>query len=580
MGFRDRLLNVGRNLAGVAGDALMGWAEDDGFWKAEDGSRGQALDEESDERAPGGSAEDTPENAPPPQEPAKDDPKALFWDPFSVIEQLGYKDRPSAVTYGTLKAISWKMPIVQTIIKTRTNQVAMFAKPSKDRYDMGFKFHPRGEPNKELSPGERKWADQMETIIMRTGVTDNPRGRDSFETFTKKFMKDSLLFDQGTFEIVPNAKGQPAEWYATDSSSMRLADSASTYLDEDILDATRYVQIYDGMVVTEYTQAELCFGVRNPSTDMRLYGYGTSELEMLINVVTSLLWAWEYNQRAFSQGSAAKGILNFKGAIPDKQLRAFRRHWYQMLSGVENAWRTPITNADELQWIALQNTNREMEYSAWFDFLIKVTCAMFDMDPVEINFKYGNTGQKNAMQDQHNRDKINESRDRGLRPLLRYFAACMNRYIIWPINEGMELGFVGLDAQTKDEVASLNQKRVKTSYTVNELRAEDGLEPLEHGDIILDPVYQQASQAAQQQDMMGEDGQDQGEGEEDDDEEFDFESMLEDEGDDSGNGGDDKPAEPAKPPQGSKPGMKKSRQGKKVQKTSGRRSRRVVDVYL
>jgi len=514
MGIRDRLWSVGRNVIGVTGDVLSGWAEDEAFWIKADNNKN--MDPESDERAPGGTKEDTPESAPPPQEPAEDDPKSLFWDPFSIIEQLGYKDKPSNVTYGTLKAIVWKVPIVQAIIKTRINQMASFCTPSRDRYDMGFKFIKRGQPKEELSPAERKWAEQMETIILRTGVTDNPRGRDSFETFTRKFMRDSMIFDQGTFEIVPNRKDQPAEWYAIDSSTIRLADSASTYLNEDMVEATRYVQIYDGMVITEYTQEELCFGVRNPSTDMRLYGYGTSELEMLMNVVTALLWSWEYNQRAFSQGSAAKGILNFKGTVPDKQLKAFRRHWYQMLSGVENAWRTPITNADEIQWVTLQNTNREMEYSAWFDFLIKVACGLFDMDPIEINFKYGNTGQRSAMQDQHNRDKIAESRERGLRPLLRYFSACLNRHIIWPLNEGMELVFIGLDSQTKDEVSSLNQKRVKTTHTVNELRAEDGLEPLEDGDIILDPTYLQNKQqaaAAAEGGMPGEEGE---EGEEDD----------------------------------------------------------------
>ena len=484
---------------------------------------------ESQQRGPGGASEDDPRVAPPPTEKATQDPKTLYWDPFSIIEQLGYKDRPSNVTYGTLRAIRYKVPIVQAVIDTRVSQVATFAaKPSYDRYDMGFQFHRRGDPKAELSPAERRWAEQMNTVMLRTGVTDNPRGRPSFETFAKQFMLDSLTFDQACMEVVPNRLGQPAEWYAVDGSSIRLADSASAYLNEDDKNATRYVQIYDGMIITEYTQEELCFGIRNPTTDMRLYGYGTSELEKLMNVMTSLLWSWEYNQRAFSQGSSQKGILNFKGPVPDNQLKAFRRHWYQMMSGVENAWRTPITNADELQWIAMHMSNKDMEYSDWFDFLIKVTCAMYAMDPIEVNFKYGNTGQTQSMQDTHNKDKITESRERGLRPLLRFFADCLNRHVIWPINENMELAFVGLDALTRDEATKINKSKVETSHTVNEIRAEDNLDPIEGGDVILNPVFAQMRQAAVAEAQAEQDAEPGGGGEDD----ADFKKLLAENSDD------------------------------------------------
>jgi hypothetical protein len=302
--------------------------------------------------------------------------------------------------------------------------------------------------------------------------------------------------------VVPNRRGEPAEWYAVDASTIRLADSARAYIEEDLDNETRYVQIYDSLIVNEYTHEELCFGVRNPKTDIKLHGYGTSELEMLIQVITALLFAWQYNQNFFTQGSAQKGILNFKGTIPEAQMRAFRRHWYQMLSGVENSWRTPITNAEELQWISMQSNNRDMEFNAWMDFQIKLACAMYSMDPIELNFKYGAVGQKQSMNEGNNKEKITESKERGLRPLLRFLSNCINSHIVWPINENFEFQFVGLDALTRQDVADLNQKRGKTSVTVNELRAEDDQSPIEGGDIILDPTFLQGIQAKQQQEQM------------------------------------------------------------------------------
>jgi hypothetical protein len=452
----------------------------------------------------------------------------------------------------------WKTPVIQAIIQTRVNQIAAFSTPQHDRYQMGFRLKLR-DSNKEPTKQDKIWMEQGESLIMRTGVTNNPRGRDSFETFLRKLAFDTLVFDQMTFEVVPSREGMPCEWYAVDASTMRIADSATTYMDEDDTKAVRYVQIYDGMIIAEYTQEELCFGVRNPRTDIRLYGYGVSELEMLINCITALLWSWEYNQKFFSQGTAPKGLLNFKGAVPEKQLKSFRRHWYQMLAGVENAWRTPITNADELQWINMQNTNRDMEFSAWMDFLIKVGCSMYLMDPVEVNFKYGNTGQRGGLQEANNKEKIVESKERGLRPLLRFIAQSMNQNIIWPMNEDFEFAFVGLDAKTQDDIANLNQKRVKTMMTVDELRAEDDLEPLPDGkgEIILDPTwlqFVQGKEAAEQGEEPGGFGAPGAEGDQGGDEEgktygdVDFESLLaEAEGDEDEEEGNEKAKKSMRP---------------------------------
>lgn len=490
MGFRDNikgLASTALDIAGVVVDVAK-----DSLVKAET---------EGPEAGPGGTDADSAKKNPVPTQKADQDPQSLMWDPFSIIEQLGYKDRPSQMTYYTLKSMVWRTPVVHAVIQTRINQIASFAKPQHDRYQVGFRLKLR-DSEKEPTRIERQWMRQMEALVIRTGVTDNPRGRDNFETFLRKISWDTLVLDQLNFEVVPNRKGTPAEWYAVDASTIRLADSASTYMDEDMTDAVRFVQIYDGQVIAEFTQEEMCFAVRNPRTDIRVFGYGTSELEMLISTVTSLLWAWEYNQRFFSQGSAAKGILNFKGAIPQTMLQQFRRQWYQMISGVENAWRTPVTNAEDLQWINMQQSSRDMEYNAWMDFLIKVACSMYQMDPIEVNFKYGNTGQRTGLQEGNNKEKVTESKERGLRPLLRFIAEQMNQSIIWPINEAFEFDFVGLDALTRDQMADLNKKRVQTVMTVDEIRAEDDKPPLPDGkgECILDSNWLQFSQ---QKDGLG-----------------------------------------------------------------------------
>ena len=70
---------------------------------------------------------------------ADNDPKSIFFDPYSIVEQFGYKDRPSSITYATLWNIFCKLPIVQAIVFLRMNQVAAFATPQQDKFSLGFR---------------------------------------------------------------------------------------------------------------------------------------------------------------------------------------------------------------------------------------------------------------------------------------------------------------------------------------------------------------------------------------------------------------------------------------------------------
>jgi hypothetical protein len=441
-------------------------------------------------------------------EPAKEDPKALLYDPFAIIDQLGYKDRPSGITYYTLAEMVRRVPVISGIVQTRINQVANFAVLQPDDREPGFRIALR-DKDKNATKKEKQRADDISRWLLNTG-SSQALGKDTFEVFLRKLVRDSLTYDQATFEVVPNRKGEPADFYAVDAATIRIADLPPGAEIKDDPNRARYVQIYDDVVIAEFAIQELCFGIRNPRTGIRLNGYGFSELEMLISTITAMLWAFEYNRRFFSQGSATKGVLNFKGSIPDAKLDSFRRHWYAMINGVQNAWRTPITNAEELQWINLHASNRDMEFSAFFDFLIKVACGVFQFDPTEINFVYGNAGQTSQMFQAPGEQRIKSSKDRGLRPILRSVATWLNRYLIWPIEPDMEIQFIGINPKDASEVIDQEKKQVTYLMTIDELRAESDLAPLPDGkgECILDSTWlqyaQQKDAAAQQEEGGGE----------------------------------------------------------------------------
>jgi Phage portal protein len=442
------------------------------------------------------------QRTPMPPTPTNEDPRGLLWDPFALIDQLGYRDKPSGLTYSTLREMAVRVPQYTAIVQTRVTQVKSFGQRQRDPYEPGFGITLR-DPKKRPSKAELRYAWDMEDWLLHTGSVTN-FSRDSFKIFLSKLVRDALNLDQATFEIQHNRQGKPWAFYAMDGGSMRLADTPIS----DIFDpqAVRYVQVYDEMVIGEYLPHQLCFGVRNPRTDLRVNGYGFSELEMLINVVTASLWAFEYNKRAFSQGANAKGLLNFKGTVPDEKVEDFRRRWQMMVQGVGNAHRTPMINVDEVQWVDLNRTNAEMEYGAWMDWLMKITCAVCQFDPAEANFNYGNAGQQSQMFSSPVGEKLQGSKDRGLRPLLDDIADWLNHYLIWPLNPDFEFQFLGLSGKTAKDAVELAQTETKFKKTVNEIRAEDDLPPLEDGDVILDPSYIQAQGQRKQMEAMQQQG--------------------------------------------------------------------------
>ena len=439
--------------------------------------------------------------------PARDQ-KALRFDPFDLVSLMGWRERPSPLSFVAMERVAGNVPVIADIIRARIKQVQAFCQRPEDRHAPGFKVRLR-DKNAEPSEESDNRCRELEDVALSCGFNDPLRPQDatSLKEFAGKFVRDSLTYDQGCFEVVPDRMGRPSYWECVDATTIRLLDP---FIREK--EGLLAVQVIHDMVVADFTRDELAFCIRNPRSGVHTFGYGESEIETLIREITGFLWGIEYNRKFFSQGSAAKGILNFKGTIPDRHMTAFRRQWYAMVTGVQNAWRTPITNAEELQWINLQLSNRDMEYSAWMDFLIKVCCARFQIAPEEVNFSYGNTGQSNAMGNTSTEEKLKASKDLGLRPLVQWFFECINRHFIWRLDPDYEVVPVGLDEKGAEAEAELLQKQTSTFMMVDEAREVAGLEPMEGdlGKVILNPTWLQFAQgkeaAAQGMDMGGDDG--------------------------------------------------------------------------
>jgi hypothetical protein len=465
--------------------------------------------------------------------PAKKEPISFFTNPYDFQAQTGmWKERRSAVSHQTLRTIAERNPIISAIINTRIQQVATFSSPARlleasGNNTLGYKIIHRDRA-KDLTEGEKNYVLELENYIWHCGMTgqNNIYSRDNFDIWLRKIVRDSLTFDGSATELVPTRKGAVAEFHAIDTATIRLALTRQE-MDEE--EERAFVQIMNGQVVTEYRPDEIMYGIRNPTTAIQNNGYGVSEIEQLIAIVTNIFNAMTHNAQFFKNGAAVKGLVNIKpssksGGVPVDQFEAFKRAWKAMVTGTMNAWTTPILQSEGVEFINMGHTNREMEFTRYLDFLVKIAAAVFQIDPAEINFyQSANSGGSAPMFEGNQEAKLKMSRDKGLRPLLSAVSRWINQFIIERLTDDFYFCFVGIDSKDEKEIVEIRKEEVGSYKTLDEVRQEAGLEALgeeKGGDLVLNPQYvQYRNQQAMMANMGGEGGEKEEAGDEEGEEE-------------------------------------------------------------
>jgi hypothetical protein len=204
-----------------------------------------------------------------------------------------------------------------------------------------------------------------------------------------------------------------------------------------------------------------------------------------------------------TQGFSTRGILVLQGNVPQQQLDAFRRQWYNQVSAAANSWRTPIVSGEDLavQWVPLSMSNRDMEWQAWMEYLVKVICAVYLINPLEIGWATAPGGGTMGETGRRNEIMLEESKDVGLDPLLRFVEDFINHDILPFVNPKMagiyKFQWVGLGQDDPNIETNRLIQQLSNYKSLNEVRMEAELPPLPPpiGDIICNPVLSPFYQA-------------------------------------------------------------------------------------
>lgn len=431
-------------------------------------------------------------------------------DDWSLSVQGPYWERPSALGFDSLRSMVEQTPVLNAVIMTRIRQVQRFCRASEQSTDQpGFEIR-HVDRSHQIQPAEQESIRLLQRFVTNCGWEFSPRKRkalrrDSFSSFMAKTVRDSLTYDSVAIETEwkrDKALGLDG-FYAVDGSTIRLCTEAGYEGDDEVF----ALQVVQGRISTPYTFENLIYEPRNPRTDVRACGYGLSEVELLVRVVTGYLNAMTHNIKGLDSNAIPKGMLHLSGNYTTQDVDAFKRYWNGMVKGINNSWSLPVmVSKDQESKASFERFGiefNEMYFSKWMTFLTSIICAIFGMSPAEINFDSFSGGNSSPLSGSDTAEKLAASKDSGLRPVLSYFESLISDYIIGDFSDKYVFRWTGLDPEDADKRHEVR----KLVLTVDELRAEDGYDAI-GGDLGSAPVnpslvgpWMQFKQAAEQKEQ-------------------------------------------------------------------------------
>lgn len=442
--------------------------------------------------------------------------QSIYVDDFHVKVNNQYYEKSTALGFDAMRQMVDHTPVLSGVILTRIRQINRFCQVQESGEGPGFAIR-HIDREHQLTGDEHESIQLLQRFFTHNGWEFRPRARkrlkrDNFSQFMAKLVRDTLTLDAAAIETEmkrDRALGLDG-LYAVDGGTIRLCSEDGYEGDDEIF----ALQVVQGVIRTAYTYEDLIYEPRNPRSDVLVAGYGMGEVELLVRVVTGFLNAMTLNIRGFSENSIPRGMLHLSGNYAEQDLNAFKRYWNAMVKGINNSWTLPVmVSKDQESRAAFENFGQEfneMYFSKWMTFLTSIICAIYSMSPDEINFE-SFSASKSALSGNDTEEKLANSKDKGLRPLLSYFSTIFSDFVVAEFSDKYVFRWTGLDEEDEEQ----RWEAKKLAYTWNELRAAEGQDAVEGpmGDAPLNPSligpWSQMQQAEQPEDFgQPEDGAD------------------------------------------------------------------------
>jgi len=412
----------------------------------------------------------------------------------------GVREKLLRINYITIRNTVDRIPLINAIVNARIDQCLPFTKFTEERGKRGFHLiRTMDGDGKESVKGDQALIRELHNFIDQTGFKYDADREDDFSDYLSMLIRETLVIDQVATEIQYNRKGEAIAFWLLDGAYIKRV---TTEVDQSPFKKDiRFVQEIDNKIYNQYTSEDLLFDYKNKRVDLRFRGWGYSPVEQCIDLITTLLFGYNYIRDQLVRDRVPKGFISVMGDIGQTQMDSIRRYWYAAMSGAGGAWNIPILPSGKegvgMDFKNLGQSNRDMEYHKLMMFLSSVIGAVFSIDLAEIGIKADDS---QSIIGESGEPRIKASRDRGLSSLLAFAEQHVGK-IIRKVTTEWSFEFTGIEREDELQRMQIRRQMIETTKTINELREEDGDDPIEddYANVVLNPqavqIYAQSKQA-------------------------------------------------------------------------------------
>lgn len=287
----------------------------------------------------------------------------------------------------------------------------------------------------------------------------------SYRNFEQKWLEDVLV--TGCISIYcERIGGRLVSAQVIDSTTIRPVLDEYGWPVED----RPYEQWIQGVQVKSFEPDELIYDGLTPTSWQPYY---RSPLEWLQAVVLTAMAADTWNRDWLTDGTTPGEMLSLPEGWSVQQIREFKDFWDSVMVQTKNRRQMRfVPSGSKIQELS----RKDQEFSELEMHLIRRTCSVYGVSPISIGFEGSayKVSQENAN---------NQTAEVGVSGLLQLRADILDTIL-----EYMGLGHLhcvnqaGREEAATDKANRLSTATGKPYMTVNEARAESGLDPIEGGD--------------------------------------------------------------------------------------------------
>jgi HK97 family phage portal protein len=331
------------------------------------------------------------------------------------------------------------------------------------RKDYGrFRTKYTGEDKAKISSKTKQHIEKVYNLFA------NPNeNTESFTSLRKKLALDLKIHDAAALEKTRNGLGEVVELYTAPAPYIRM-----NYDKNGRLLSPAYIQ-YDPKLpttkVATWEKNELAYMMMNPiSTSM----YGVSPLDVIAQIVATLINALNYNGKYFESAALPEGYFTLPG-LTEVQARRLMQKWEQ---DIKQKHHKVVFMPEGATFHQFRFSNVEMQWLQGQKFYMEIVMAVLGITKIELGFT----------EDVNRATSDNQSfvfKNGTIIPMLNLIAEKINQEVIGELGFGYDdvsFVFKNVDLADKETMDKIHDRAVKSGrMTINETREEAGYPPYE-----------------------------------------------------------------------------------------------------